>query len=54
MVYLSIVNPGHLCESFGLNDNIVTDDEFDGDSFYELIDTGWIVGLKEGGEVSCA
>ena len=54
MVSLSIVNPEDLCESFGLNDNIVTDDEFDGNSFYELIDTGWIVGLKERGEVSFA
>ena len=48
MVSLAIVNPEDFCEGFGLNDDVVTDDEFDGDSFYELIDVGWIVGLKEG------
>ena len=45
------MNPKDLCESFGFNDDIVLNDEFDWNSFYELIDTGWIVGLKEGGEV---
>ena len=51
MVSLAVVDPEDFCEGFGLNDDFVTDDEFDGDSFYESIDTGWIVGLKEGGEV---
>ena len=43
------MNPEDFCEGLGLNDNVVTDDEFDGDSFNKLIDTGWRVGLKEGG-----
>ena len=54
MVSLAIVNPEDFCEGFGLNDDVVTDDKFDGDSFNKLIDAGWMVGLKEGGEVSFA
>ena len=51
MVSLAVVNPEDFCESFGLDDDVVADDEFDGNGFDELIDAWMVVGLKEGDSV---
>ena len=40
MVALSIVKPNDVSKSVRLDDNVVTDDEFDGDGPDALID-GW-------------
>ena len=48
MVSLAVVNPEDFCESFGLDDDVVTDDKFDGNGFDELIDAWMVVGLEEG------
>ena len=49
-----IVDPKDFCECFRLNDDVVTNDEFDGYRFDELIDAGWRVVFKRGVEVSFA
>ena len=54
MVPLAVVDPEDFGEGFGLNDNVVTDDELDGNGFDKL-NNAWIkVGLKEGNSVSFA
>ena len=40
MVPLTVVDPEDFGEGLRLNDNVVTYDEFDGNGFDELIDTG--------------
>ena len=40
MVSLAVVNPEDFSEGLGLDEDVVTDDELDGNGFNELIDTG--------------
>ena len=49
MVSLAVVDPKDFCEGLRFNDDVVTYDEFNGNGFDKLIDTGWLVGMKEGG-----
>ena len=42
------MNPEDFCESLGLDDNVIADDELDGNSFDTLVDAWIKVGLKEG------
>ena len=48
MIPLAVMNPEDFCESFGLDDDVVTDDELDRNGFDEMIDAWMMVGLKEG------
>ena len=48
------MNPKDLCESFGFYDDIVPNDEFDWNCFYELIDTGWCESFERGVKVCLA
>ena len=48
------MNPKDFCECFGFENDVVTNDEFDGNCFDELIDAGWRVVFERGVEVSFA
>ena len=48
MVPLTVVDPEDFGEGLGLNDNVVTDDELNGNGFDQLINAWIKVGLKEG------
>ena len=51
VVPLSVVDPEDFCEGVGLDDNVVPDDEFDGDGSDLLID-GWVrIGSGAGAKV---
>ena len=54
VVPLSVVDPEDFCEGVGLDDNVVPDDEFDGDGSDLLID-GWVrIGSGAGAKVVSA
>ena len=48
MISLAVVDPKDFSEGIGLNSNVVSDDELDGNGPDKLIDTWVEVGLKEG------
>ena len=42
------MNPEDFCERLRLDDNVVADDELNGNGFDKLVDAWIVVGLKEG------